>query len=100
MVIIENIVEINITLEPKAASQPYLSASIAVVVPAGIPVNKTDTPIIRESIFNNFNKTKTSKGNANKRIKVKYNIALSKSWLTLHSDNMHPITIIDTGIVH
>lgn len=46
MVAMEHIVETKITLDAKAASQPYLSASIAVVVPAGIPVNKMDTPII------------------------------------------------------
>lgn len=67
----EHMVETKIILDPNAASQPYLSASIAVVVPAGIPVNKTDTPMISGSICNNFKITKISKGKANNRIKVK-----------------------------
>lgn len=48
----ENMVDINITAEAKEASHLYLSASIAVVVPAGITVNKVDTPMIRGSNFN------------------------------------------------
>lgn len=78
----------------------YLLVSIVVVVFVGILVNNIDIFIIREFIFNNFNKIKISKGNVNKWIKVKYNIVLLKSWFILYFDNMYFIIIIDIGIVY
>ena len=44
MVIIENTVDSTTHLVASTASQPYFSASTAVVLPAGIPVRVTITP--------------------------------------------------------
>lgn len=92
--------EINTILEANTASHLYLSAKIAVVVPAGIPVKTVDIPISKGSALNFFNMAKTVSGNKTKRIKAKYKVEVSNICFILQCDNILPITSIETGIVH
>lgn len=62
MLTIDNIVETNIVPEASSALQPYFSAKIAVVLPAGIAVKRVDIPISIGSMFKAFNIKRTING--------------------------------------
>ena len=59
---IDNIVETNIVPEASSALQPYFSAKIAVVLPAGMAVKRVDIPISIGSKFKAFNMKRTITG--------------------------------------
>ena len=59
---IDNIVETNIVPEASSALQPYFSARIAVVLPAGMAVKRVDMPISIGSKFKVFNIKRTVTG--------------------------------------
>ena len=96
---IDSKVETRISFAAKRLSQPYCSASTAVVAPAGIPVINTDNPLTRSETLTIFNTSNTARGKATSLNKEKYNTWLSNTFFHSISARTDPITIMETADV-
>ena len=87
-------------LDANAVFALYLPAIIVVVAPAGIAVNKTETPVISEDNENKIQNPYTIRGRMPRRIKARYRTDLSARSLSFTPVRVMPITNIDMGVVH
>ena len=98
--IIERTVDIETSCDAKEASPPYFAARMAVVLPAGIPANNTDTPVIRGSTEKSRRLRNAIKGMRNNRTHEK--LRETQSSLICErfiSPTIEPINIIESGVV-